>query len=346
METPQKSGRIGDSKTKSAPEIVVITGASAGVGRATVHAFAKRGAHIGLLARGTQALEAARTEAEALGGSAIAVPTDVANAEQVEKAASRIEKEFGPIDTWINNAMTTVFAPLREITPEEFKRATEVTYLGTVYGTMTALRRMLSRDRGAIVQVGSAIAYRSIPLQAPYCGAKHAIRGFTDSLRSELIHDRSRVHLTMVQLPAMNTPQFSWCRTRLPRHPQPVPPIYQPEVAAEAIVWAAHHRRREVNVGSSTDKAIWGNKLAPGVLDWYLASHAYDAQQTNKPIKPDRPDNLFEPVSGDFGTHGIFDNRASAKSLQAWGTTHRGWIGMAAGILTSAATVFLICRKN
>lgn len=338
--------RNSEKNDSTAPEVVVITGASAGVGRATAHAFAKRGAHVGLLARSTEALDAARSEVEALGGRAIAVPTDVADAGKVEEAATAIENEFGPIDAWINNAMTTVFAPLREITPEEFKRATEVTYLGTVYGTMAALRRMLPRNHGAIVQVGSALAYRSIPLQAPYCGAKHAIRGFTDSLRSELIHDNSRIHLTMVQLPAMNTPQFSWCRTRLPRHPQPVPPIYQPEVAAEAIVWAAHHRRREVNVGGSTDKAIWGNKLAPGALDWYLAHFGYDAQQTSEPVEAHRPDNLFEPVPGDFGTHGVFDNRASAKSLQAWGTTHREWIGVAAGIVTSAAILFLMGRKN
>lgn len=339
METREK-------KRDSAVEVVVITGASAGVGRATAQAFAKRGARVGLVARRTEALDAARAEVQALGGRVVAAPADVAQADQVEEAAAAIEKELGPIDIWVNNAMTTVFAPLREITPEEFKRSTEVTYLGTVYGTMAALRRMLPRNTGAIVQVGSALAYRSIPLQAPYCGAKHAIRGFTDSLRSELIHDRSKVHLTMVQLPAMNTPQFSWCRTRLPRHPQPVPPIYQPEVAAEAIVWAAHHRRREVNVGRSTDKAIWGNKLAPAALDWYLAKFAYDAQQTGEPIDPHRPDNLFEPVPGDFGTHGIFDRAASAKSFQAWETTHRAWMGVAAGILSGAAILFLLGQKN
>lgn len=334
--------RNAESSVQPSPEVVMITGASAGVGRATAHAFASRGAHIGLLARGTAALDAARSEVESLGGRALAVATDVADAEQVERAAEAIEQTFGPIDIWINNAMTTVFAPLREITAEEFKRATEVTYLGTVYGTMAALRRMMPRDRGTIVQVGSALAYRSIPLQAPYCGAKHAIRGFTDSLRSELIHDHSNVHLTMVQLPAMNTPQFSWCRTRLPRHPQPVPPIYQPEVAAQAIVWASKHRRREVNVGSSTDKAIWGNKLAPGALDAYLAHRAYDAQQTDDPVDPARPDNLFEPVPGDFGTHGIFDRAAKGKSLQVWETTHRTWLGVAAGIVTSAALIILL----
>ena len=231
-------------------EVVVITGASAGVGRATARAFAKRGARIGLIARGKDGLEGARADVENAGGEGFAVPTDVARNEEVESAAEAIEKQFGPIDIWVNNAMTTVFSPFKEITADEFKRATEVTYLGTVYGTMAAIKRMYPRNRGTIVQVGSALAYRSIPLQAPYCGAKHAIAGFTDSLRSELIHDRSDIRLTMVQMPALNTPQFSWCKTKLPRHPQPVPPIFQPEVAAEAIVWAAHHRRREVFVGA------------------------------------------------------------------------------------------------
>lgn len=345
MEKRQRSTGSGTSNSDDSSEVIVITGASAGVGRATAHAFANRGARIGLLARGTAGLTAAREEVEALGARALAIPTDVANPDQVESAASAIEEKLGPITTWVNNAMTTVFAPFREITPEEFKRATEVTYLGTVYGTMVALRRMIPRDRGAIVQVGSALAYRSIPLQAPYCGAKHAIRGFTDSLRSELIHDGSHIHLTMVQLPAMNTPQFSWCRTRLPRHPQPVPPIFQPEVAARAIVWAATHRRREVNVGGSTDKAIWANKLAPAILDSYLARHAYDSQQTSEPVEPDRPDNLFEPVPGDFGTRGIFDNVAGATSIQALGTTHRGWLGMAAGLLTGTAIALLLSKR-
>ncbi len=328
------------------PDVVVITGASAGVGRATAHAFAKRGARIGLLARGTTGLTAAQSEVEALGATALAVPTDVADPDQIESAANAIEERLGLITTWVNTAMTTVFAPLRDITPEEFKRATEVTYLGTVYGTMAALRRMIPRNRGVIVQVGSALAYRSIPLQAPYCGAKHAICGFTDSLRSELIHDRSHIHLTMVQLPAMNTPQFSWCRTRLPRHPQPVPPIYQPEVAARAIVWAATHRHREVNVGGSTDKAIWANKLAPAILDSYLARHAYESQQTNEPVEPNRPDNLFQPVPGDFGTRGIFDNHATTISLQALGTTHRGWLGITAGLLIGTTIAILMSRKH
>src|SRR6185437_9459934 len=261
---------------------------------------------------------------------AIALPTDVADPEKVEDAASAVELEFGPINIWVNNAMTTIFAPLAQITPEEFKRATEVTYLGAVYGTMAALRRMAPRNRGCIVQVGSALAYRAIPLQSPYCGAKHAIRGFTDSLRSELLHDAIRVHLTMVQLPAMNTPQFEWCRTRLPRHPQPVPPIFEPEIAAEAIYWAAHATRREVCVGDSTIKAIVGNKLAPGLLDRYLAANGYESQQTPDPVSPNRPDNLFEPVAEHHRTRGTFASRAKNSSAQLWATTHRDWLGAAA----------------
>lgn len=311
------------------PQVVVITGASAGVGRATARAFARCGARIGLLARGKDGLEGARSDVEEDGGEALVIPTDVACSNDVEAAAEEVEKKFGSIDVWVNNAMTTVFSPLKEITPEEFKRATEVTYLGTVYGTMAALKRMYPRNRGSIVQVGSALAYRSIPLQAPYCGAKHAIRGFTDSLRSELIHDRSNIHLTMVQMPALNTPQFTWCKTKLPRHPQPVPPIFQPEVAAEAIVWAAHHRRREVFVGAPTVQAIEANKVAPGLLDYYLAKTCYSGQQTDQPVSPDRPDNLFNPLPGDYGAHGIFDDRAHAASAQLWQTTHRAWLAAA-----------------
>ncbi len=325
-------------------KIVVITGASAGVGRATARAFAQRGANIGLLARGTEGLEGAANDVRAMGGKALAISTDVADSEQVEAASEKVEQQLGPIDIWINNAMTTIFAPLLQITPAEFKRATEVTYLGAVYGTMAALKRMHSRNRGSIVQVGSALAYRSIPLQAPYCGAKHAIRGFTDSLRSELIHDRSGIRLTMVQMPALNTPQFSWCRTRLPREPQPVPPIFQPEVAAEAIVWAATHHRREVMVGISTLKAVEGNKIAPGVLDRYLARTCYDAQQTNEPVPADRPDNLFAPVGGDHGAHGIFDDRARTRSAQLWETKHRGWLAGATAAAAAALAVFLISR--
>ncbi len=327
-------------------EVVVITGASAGVGRATARAFARRGARIALLARGKDGLEAARCDVEMAGGEALPIPTDVAFSEQVEEAAEIVEKKFGPIDIWVNNAMTTVFSPLKNITPEEFKRATEVTYLGAVYGTMAALKRMYPRDRGTIVQVGSALAYRSIPLQAPYCGAKHAIVGFTDSLRSELLHDHSNIHLTMVQMPALNTPQFSWCRTKLPRHPQPVPPIFQPEVAADAIVWAAHHRRREVYVGGATVQAIEGNKVAPGLLDLYLARTCYDGQQTDEPVRPNRPDNLFEPVPGDYGAHGIFDGRARKSSIQLWQTTHRKTWVPAAGLALVALSCALFLSNR
>lgn len=334
------------SNNSNKGEVVVITGASAGVGRATAQAFAKRGARIGLIARGKAGLEGARADVENAGGEALPIMADVARSEEVEAAAESIEKEFGPIDIWVNNAMTTVFSPFKEITADEFKRATEVTYLGTVYGTMAAIKRMYPRNRGSIVQVGSALAYRSIPLQAPYCGAKHAIAGFTDSLRSELIHDCSDIHLTMVQMPALNTPQFSWCKTKLPRHPQPVPPIFQPEVAAEAIVWAAHHRRREVFVGAPTLQAIEGNKVAPGILDTYLARTCYDGQQTEEPVSPDRPDNLFEPVPGDHGAHGIFDNRAHASSVQLWQTTHRtAWIPATLGIVAIGWGLFLQSRR-
>ena len=326
-------------------EVVVVTGASAGVGRAIVREFAKRKAQIGLIARGRERLEQAKSEVEDAGGKALVLPVDVADAEQVEKAAEQVESELGPIDIWVNNAMTTILAPFVEITPDEFKRATEVTYLGVVYGTMSALKRMKARDRGTIVQVGSALAYRSIPLQAPYCGAKHAIVGFTDSIRSELFHDRSNIHITVVDLPAMNTPQFSWCRTRLPRHPQPVPPIWEPEVGARAVVWAAHHRRREVYVGWPTVMAIYGQKIMPGFADRYLATHAYDSQQTSQPISADRPDNLFEPVAGDYAAHGIFDTRASRTSVQTWVDLHRGAAALLAGGVAVGVSVFLLGRR-
>ena len=280
---------------KNRPEVVVVTGASAGVGRATVQAFARRGAHIGLLARGRAGLEGARHDVEQLGGRGLTLQVDVSKADQVEQAAESVEREFGPIDIWVNDAMCSVFSPVKEMTPDDFKRVTEVTYLGFVYGTLAALKRMLPRDRGTIVQVGSALAYRGIPLQSAYCGGKHAIQGFTESLRCELIHDKSNVKITMVQMPALNTPQFNWVKSRLPRKPQPVPPIYQPEVAAEAIVHAAHHYRREWFVGGSTVVAIQGNKIAPGFGDWYLAKQGYGAQQYDGHADPNRPDNLNEP---------------------------------------------------
>jgi NADP-dependent 3-hydroxy acid dehydrogenase YdfG len=334
------------NKTRTGHPVVVITGASAGVGRATVREFAKQGASIGLLARESGGLYQAQDEVERERCKAIAIPTDVADAAAVEAAAERIERELGPIDIWVNNAMTTIFAPLHKIAPDEFRRATEVTYLGTVYGTLAALRRMRPRNRGTIVQVGSALAYRSIPLQSPYCGAKHAIRGFIDSLRCELLHDNINIHLTMVQLPAVNTTQFNWCRSRLPNHPQPVPPIFEPEVAARAIVWASRHRRRELIVGRSSWEAIWANKFFPGLLDRFLARNGYESQQTDEPVSPDRPDNLFHSVKNGHAAHGIFDGRAAARSWQLWCTTHRGWLwgaaalaGLAAGALLADSSV-------
>jgi short-subunit dehydrogenase len=308
-------------------EVVVITGASAGVGRAAAHAFAKREwAYIGLIARGEERLQETRAEVERLGGKGLVLPCDVADPKAIESAADKVERELGPIDVWVNSAMTTIFSPLIDISAEEFRRATEVTYLGTVHGTMAALKRMAPRNHGSIVQVGSALAYRSIPIQAPYCGAKFAIRGFTDALRTELIHDKSNIHITMVQMPALNTPQFSWCMIHLPKEPRPVAPVYQPEVAAEAIVWAAHHRRREIFVGISSAAIIWANKLIPGLLDRYLANSAVEGQQTERVPSPDRADNLFEPVAGDFGTHGAFGSEAHSKSPQLWINLHRGWI--------------------
>lgn len=317
-------------------EVVVVTGASAGVGRAVVRRFAQEGAHIGLIARGLDGLEGARNDVEALGGKAIICQTDVSDPRAVERAAEKVEDAFGPIDVWINNATTSVFSPIKQMEPEEFKRVTEVTYLGTVYGTQAALKRMLPRDRGTIVQVGSALAYRAIPLQSAYCAAKHAIQGFTESLRCELIHDKSNVHATMVHLPALNTPQFSWNKSRLPNHPQPVPPIYQPEVAAEAIHFAAHARRREMSVGLPTVIALYGNKVAPGLGDWYLGSQGYESQQTDEPIDPNRPNNLWEPVAGDHGAHGIFDARAHAFSPQAWANMNRSVISLGVGAFAGA----------
>jgi short-subunit dehydrogenase len=328
-------------KRNGKPEVVIVTGSSAGVGRATAVAFAKRGARVGLLARGRDGLEGARTEVESAGGKALIIPADVSDADAIDVAAQRVEEGLGPIDVWVNNAMTSVFSPVKEMTPEEFRRVTEVTYLGYVYGTLAALRRMLPRNRGHVVQVGSALAYRGIPLQAAYCASKHAIQGFTESLRSELIHDRSDVQLTMVQMPALNTPQFGWVRSRLPRKAQPVPPIFQPEVAAEAIYWAAHHGRDELWVGLSAVKAIVGNRIVPRALDRYLARMGYDAQQTDELADPDRKDNLYEPMPRDAGAHGDFDGRSSDKSYQWWANTHRGWLlaGTTAAGLAGAALV-------
>lgn len=324
-------------------EVVVITGASAGVGRCTVRAFAERGAAIALLARDLEGLMAAAREAEAAGGRALPLVTDVSDAAAVERAARQAEAMLGPIDIWINVAMTTIYAPLHQISPEEYRRATEVTYLGYVYGTMAALKRMRPRRRGTIVQVGSALAYRAIPLQAPYCGAKFAIRGFTDSLRSELLHDRLDIHVTMVQMPALNTPQFDWGRNKLPRRPQPVPPIFQPEVAARAIVFAAHARRREVWVGASSIKAILGTRIAPGFLDRYLASDGYSGQLSAEAADPQAPDNLFTPLPGDHGAHGRFESRAAATSRALWASMHKAGLlaGGAVALLVAAALIVL-----
>ena len=333
---------------RSKPEVVVITGSSGGVGRAIAHAFAKHGAHVGLVARGREGLEEAKREVEAYGGEALVVPTDVSDYDQVEAAAAAVEARFGEIDIWVNDAMATVFARFLDTEPDEFRRATEVTYLGAVYGTMVALRRMTARDRGMIVQVGSALAYRAIPLQAAYCGAKFGIRGFTDSIRTELLHDHSKVQITMVQLPGVNTTQFNWCRSKLPDHPMPVPPIYQPEIPAEAVYWAAHHRRRELWVGSSAVLAIVANKLAPGVADRYLARTAFTGQQVeDMPVAADRPNNLYEPVPKEAATHGIFDDQAKTRSPQLWATTHRGLLAAAAsGIAAATAAGELVRRRR
>ncbi len=333
-------------KKPQKPRIIVVTGASAGVGRATARAFAKEGAHIGLIARGYDGLEGAKRDVEERGGKALMLPTDVADADAVEAAAERVELEFGPIDVWVNVAMTSVFSPVKEMTPEEYKRVTDVNYLGYVYGTLAALKRMLPRDRGRILQVGSALAYRGIPLQSAYCATKHAIQGFMDSLRCELIHDGSNVNVCMLQMPGMNTPQFSWVKSRLPKKAQPVPPIYQPEVAADAIVFASHHDRREVYVGMPTVQAIIGNKLFPGLLDHYLGWMGYKGQQTSETKDPNQQDNLFQPVPGDHGPHGDFDSRSRSWSPQLWTNKHRDAFAAGALIMLAAGCAALFGRNS
>ncbi len=327
----------------SQPQVVVVTRSSAGIGRASAIAFGARGAKVALLARGAAGLEAAAAEVRGAGGTALTIQADIADADAVEAAAQRVEDELGPIDVWVNSAFTSVFAPFHEISPQEFRRVTEVSYLGFVHGTMAALKRMRPRDRGTIVQVGSALGSRAIPLQSVYCGAKHAINGFTESVRVELMHDQSRVRITAVQMPAVNTPQFGQVLSRLPNEPQPVPPIYQPEVAAGAVLWAADHPgRKQYWVGASTVGTILGQKIAPALLDRYLAVTGYSSQQTDAPTAPGRRDNLWSPVDedSDLGTHGSFDSTASSRSPQLWLSQRvvgvaTGAVGVAADVLTA-----------
>jgi NAD(P)-dependent dehydrogenase (short-subunit alcohol dehydrogenase family) len=326
---------------------VAITGASAGIGRAAARLFGQRGDRVALIARGHAGLEGAARDVQRAGGVALAVAADVADFTQVEAAVTQIEENLGPVDVWVNVAFASVFAPFAELTPEEFRRVTEVTYLGFVHGTMAALARMKPRDHGTIVQVGSALGARSIPLQAAYCGAKHAVNGFTESLRCELLHDKSNVHVTVVQMPAVNTPQFSWVRSKLPRHPQPVPPIYQPEVAARGVVYAADHpRRKQYFVGASTAATILANRVAPALLDRYLARTGYGSQQTGE-REPDRPDNLWEPVDelpgDDYGAHGEFDRKAHPRSAQLL-MSHHPVAAMAAAAATAAAGAAVVSR--
>jgi NAD(P)-dependent dehydrogenase (short-subunit alcohol dehydrogenase family) len=331
----------------SSGRVVVVTGATSGVGRAIVREFAGRGDSVALLARGRDGLEAAKGEVERAGGRALALPTDVAVADQVESAAEATEDALGPIDVWVNNAMTTVFGEFLDISTDEFRRATEVTYLGAVWGTRAALRRMVERNRGTIVLVGSALAYRGIPLQSAYCGAKHAEKGFFESLRCELLHRGSNVHLTMVQLPGLNTPQFEHCESKMPNQPMPMPPVYQPEVAARAVAWAADHRRREVYVGLPSVYTILGNRLAPWLLERYLAKTAYDSQQVNGEPVGERPSNLFAPMDGDPGAHGRFDDQAQERSPQLVVTRNRRWLGLGAAVAgVGAAAAGLLKQRR
>jgi short-subunit dehydrogenase len=326
-------------------EVVVITGASGGVGRAVAREFGRHGAHVGLLARGIEGLEGARREIEELGGKAEVIETDVSRYDQVEAAAKRVEERFGPIDVWINNAMVSIFAPFMKVTPSEYRHITEVTYLGQVWGTHVALERMLPRNRGHIVQVGSALARRSIPLQSAYCGAKHAIAGFTESVRTELIHMRSKVELTIVQLPGVNTTQFEWTRDKMDRRPKPVGKVYQPEVAARAIYWAAHHHRKEMWVGYPTVESIVGEKVASALLDRYVASAAWNGSQRKERVGPRRVDNFWRPVRADRGSHGPFDDRAAKRSAQVWLDEHRGLVGLAlVGLALTSAAAFAVRR--
>jgi NAD(P)-dependent dehydrogenase (short-subunit alcohol dehydrogenase family) len=329
-----------------ADRVVVVTGASAGIGRATVRELARRRARIGLIARGVERLEATAREVEELGGRALVLPLDVADAAAVEAAAGRVEEGLGPIDAWINNAMASVFSPIREMTPVEFERVTAVTYLGVVHGTLAALRRMRPRDRGTIVQISSGLAYRAIPLQSAYCAAKHAGLGFTDALRCELLHDKSNVRLTVVHLPATNTPQFDWMENHLPQRPAPPDPIYQPELVARAIVWALERAPRQLYVGGPTVALLWMQRLVPGLLDRVLATKGWDGQLAPEAEPPSRPANLWEPVPGEQGAHGRFDERAVDRSTQLWMATHRPLLAAVAGGVAAAAGALWLRRRR
>src|SRR3954447_741670 len=329
------------------PRVVVVTGASAGLGRAIARAFGARGAAVGLIARGEERLASAEAEIRDAGGRALAILADVSDAAALEAAAERVDRELGPIDVWINNAMVSVFSPVKEMTAEEFRRVTEVTYLGYVHGTLAALRRMLSRDAGTIVQVSSSLAFRGIPLQSAYCASKHAIKGFTEALRTELLHDGSAVRVTMVHMPALNTPQFDWVRNRLPHRPQPMPPVFQPEVGAEAVVYAVQHpERRDLTVSGSAVKVTWAERVAPGLIDRYLARKGYRSQQSGEPEQAGRPDNLWQPVTGDYGAHGRFDREARRHSPELWLSEHRGLTLLAAGLAGAAAAAAWRSRRR
>jgi short-subunit dehydrogenase len=327
-------------------EVVVITGASGGVGRAAARKFAAEGAKVALLARGRNGLEAAAREVERAGGRALVLPVDVSEHDQIEAAASSVEDAFGEIDVWVNDAMVTVYAEFLDIEPDEFARATDVTYLGMVWGTRAALKRMVPRDRGSIVQVCSAMSYRGIPLQSPYCGAKHACKGFTESIITELLHKKSKVRVSMIQLPGLNTTQFTWGRTKLPKQTMPVPPIYQPEVAADAIHHAAHHKRRQIYVGIPTVMNIIGERTAPWLLDRFLAKTGYKNQQTEHDLDPAGHDNLFEPVDEDRGAHGPFDGQAHAHSPQYELSKHRGLVVAGVGAAAAAGAGAALARRN
>ena len=334
----------------SKPQVVVITGASAGIARATAQQFGARGARVALLARGQAGLDGAAKDVENAGGTALAIPVDVADYDQLDAAATQIEATFGPIDVWINVAFTSVFAPFHQISAEEYRRVTEVSYLGYVYGTMVALSRMRARNRGTIVQCGSALGGRAIPLQSAYCGAKHAINGFTESVRTELMHDHSGINITIAQMPAVNTPQFSWVLSRLPNHPQPVPPIYQPDIAARGIVFAADHpQRKQYWVGASTVGTLIGQKLAPALLDRYLAKTGFASQQTGQKASPDRPNNLWAPVDDaqghDHGAHGVFDDKALNHSPQLWFSHHARALSTAASMVGLGAVAAWARRR-